>query len=392
MNEVRNMRSDRMVKAAVLVEPGRLEIREYPYPTLEPGAAILKVEMCGICGTDKHTFKGEIQQYGGSEISRKIPFPIVLGHEVVGIIAELPKDGEPIRDYYGEVLKEGDRVVLGANIVCGKCYYCRHGFPYYLCENMEDYGNSLGASRPPHLFGGWAEYMYILPGSNLYKVPEGLPPRIAVLTELATLTNSLDVAKQFSTVANEGFRFGDTVVVQGAGPAGLVHIVKARMLGAGDIIAIDVAQERLEAAKEFGADYVLNAKTTTVQERIDAVKGWTRGRGADVVIECVGIPQVIPEGLEMLRPGGMYIEPGNFVDMGEVPINPHRHICTKNVRIIGVGGDHAASYGPIMKLFLRYKSILPLEKLVSHIYPLDQVEQAVKKSMEPDSRKVVIAP
>lgn len=118
-------------------------------------------------------------------------------------------------------------------------------FEYYYCANLEDYGNSLSAAKPPHLFGGFADYVYALPGSYLFKVPEDLPVEMAVLTELMAVTNGLDKAKQFSAVDSEGFRFGDTVVVQGVGPLGLCHVIKARMLGAGNIMAIDRSQFRL---------------------------------------------------------------------------------------------------------------------------------------------------
>ena len=124
--------------------------------------------------------------------------------------------GGEVRDFDGEPLRVGDRVVPAANITCGHCYYCKGDFPYYMCEHLEDYGNSLSAVRPPHLFGGWSEYMYILPGTYLYRVPDDLPSHIAVLTEVMAVTAGLDKAKEFSS-PTEGLRFGDTVAIQGVG-------------------------------------------------------------------------------------------------------------------------------------------------------------------------------
>ena len=287
----------------------------------------------------------------------------------------------------------GDRVVVGANVACGRCYYCTHDFPYYLCENMVDYGNNMTAAAPPHLFGGWAEYMYIVPGSFLVRVPDDLPTDVAVLTEIMAVTVGLDRAKQMSAVPNESFLFDDSVVVLGAGPLGMCFVMKARMLGAGTIVAIDLSEYRLRMASALGADHTLNAQETSSAERLRAVRDLTGGRGADVVIECAGVPQVIPEALEMLRPGGLLVEAGNFSDLGDVPLNPHRHLCSKNVRILGVGGEEPASYGPSMRQMMRYLRHYPaLREFVSHRYSLDDARAAVEKSIAPDSMKVVIDP
>jgi len=303
------------VHAAVMLAPGHIEVQTFPLPDVQAGAVLVKMEMSGICGTDKHTFTGQTAQYVGTEHERTIPFPIIPGHENVGRIAQIGPSPRPLLDFYGLPLQEGDRVVIGANLVCGHCYYCRHGFEYYYCAHLEDYGNSLSAADPPHLFGGWADYLYALPGSYLFKVPKDLPSEIAVLTELMAVTTGLDKAKQFSAVDSEGFRFGDTVVVQGVGPLGLCHVMKARVLGAGDIIVIDRSSFRLNMAMELGADYALNLTETDQGERLEAVREMTNGRGADLVVECAGVPEAVPEGLALLRPGGFYIECGNFVDL-----------------------------------------------------------------------------
>src|SRR6266704_3249925 len=133
--------------------------------------------------------------------------------------------------------------------ICGTCYFCRHDFPYYFCENTTDYGNNLSARNPPHLFGGWSQYLYVLPGSFLVRVPDDLPSEIAVLTEIMAVTVGLDRAKQISAFPNESFRFDDTVVVLGVGPLGMCFVMKARMLGAGTIVAVDLSDYRLDFAK-----------------------------------------------------------------------------------------------------------------------------------------------
>ena len=375
------------VLAATLVEPGHYELREYPLPEPGPGCVLVKMEMSGICGTDKHTYQGFTTQYG----DRKLEFPIIQGHENVGTIAAIGGDSK-YTDFEGIPLKVGDRVVVAANVSCGNCYYCRHDFPYYCCENTTDYGNNLSAKYAPHLFGGWSQYMYIVPNSTLVKVPDDLPTEVAVLTEIFAVSVGLDRAKQMSAFPNESFRFDDTVVVFGVGPLGMCFLMKARILGAGTIIAVDLSDYRLNFAQRLGADHALNANKTTKAERLKFIKDLTHGRGADMVVECAGVPQAVPESLEMLRIGGLLVEAGNFSDLGEVPISPHRHICAKNARILGVGGEEPAAYGPSMRQMARYMKQYPLREFVTHRYKLSDVEAAVKKSVEAESMKVVLEP
>jgi threonine dehydrogenase-like Zn-dependent dehydrogenase len=375
------------VLAATLVKPGKYEIREYPLPEPAAGCVLIRMEMSGICGTDKHTFQGYTAQYGG----RQLEFPIIQGHENVGTIAAIGGDGK-YADFEGVALREGDRVVVGANVACGECYYCRHDFPYYCCEKTTDYGNNLSAKNPPHLFGGWSQYMYVVPGSFLVKVPDDLPSEVAVLTEIFAVSVGLDRAKQMSAFPNESFRFDDTVVVLGVGPLGMCFLMKARMLGAGTIIAVDKSEYRLTFAKRLGADFAVNVGTMSKEERQQMVKDLTHGRGADMVIECAGVPEAVPEALELLRVGGLLVEAGNFSDLGEVPISPHRHICAKNARILGVGGEEPAAYGPSMRQMARYMKNYPLREFVTHRFGLRDVDAAMKKSVEAESMKVVLEP
>jgi len=379
------------VLAATLVEPGRYELREYPLPEPAPECVLIKIEVSGICGTDKHTYQGYTGQYGGNGTPRQVPFPIIQGHENVGTIAAIGGDGRAV-DFEGIPLKVGDRVIVGPNVSCGTCYYCRHDFPYYCCENTVDYGNNISAKNPPHLFGGWSQYLYVVPGSFLVRVPDNLASEIAVLTEVMAVTVGLDRAKQISAFPNESFRFDDTVVVLGTGPLGMCFVMKARMLGAGTIIAVDLSEYRLEFARKLGADRVINASGSTTGERLSVIRDLTNGRGADVVVECAGVPEAVLEGLEMLRLGGLLVEAGNFSDMGEIRISPHRHLCAKNVRILGVGGDEPAAYGPSMRQMARFTRHYPLQEFVTHRFPLKDVELAMQKSMAADSMKVVIDP
>ncbi|PYT23301.1 MAG: hypothetical protein DMG57_32425 [Acidobacteria bacterium] len=213
-----------------------------------------------------------------------------------------------------------------------------------------------------------------------------------MLTEVMTVTVGLDRAKQMSAFPNEAFLFDDTVVVLGVGSLGMCFLMKARMLGAGTIIAVDLSDYKLNFAKRLGADHAIDAGKSTVAERLETIRDLTHGRGADMVIECAGVPQAIPEALDMLRLGGLLVEAGNFSDLGEISINPHRHLCSKSARILGVGGEEPAAYGPSMRQMVRYIRHYPLREFVSHRFPLREVETAVHKAIAQDSMKVVIEP
>ena len=380
------------VRSAVLTRPGRIEIREFDMPSLSAGGAIARVRLAGICGTDKHSFRGESVQYRGTKNEIDLPFPIIQGHENVIEIVDISPEGAKNLEFDGRVLKPGMRVTMCPDVTCGKCWYCKNMPSYPWCEKLVfSYGNMRSCEDGNHLYGGFSEYMYIEPGTRLYAVPDGLPDEVAVLTEIMCVAYSLDKAKEFNSFSLEGFNFDDTVVIQGVGPLGLAHLIKARMMGAGKIIVTDISPYRLEIARAFGADICLNAAKTTEQERIELVRQETDGRGADIVCECVGKPMVVPEGLKMLRKAGMYLETGNFVDCGSTPINIHE-ICANALRIVGMVNHTHNSYRQMMDMMLRSLDQFPWAKFVSHIFPLEQTAEAIYKSMQPDSMKVAIRP
>jgi threonine dehydrogenase-like Zn-dependent dehydrogenase len=380
------------IRAAVLTSPGNYEVQEFPTPNLKDGALLMEIEMSGICGTDKHTYLGETKQYAGTPAETDTPFPIIQGHENVGLISEItPKAAESL-EFYGKPLKVGDRITMCPDIVCGQCYECNHVMGYVWCQNSDCYGNSYTSATAPHLMGGWAEQMYIRPDTFVYKVPSGLSPRVAVLAELMACTASLDKLKEFSSYAIEGFNSGDTVVVIGSGPLGLLHIAKADMMGAGQIIATDLSEHRLAFAKRCGADVTLNVSQTSPEERIQQILELTGGRGADVVLHMANTPASFVEGIEMLKRGGMMLEMGNFADTGEVSMNIHRHVCSKNIRLIGLTNHPSTGYGPALDLLERYADRYPFEEFVSHEYALADVDAAMQMSMNPQSLKVVMNP
>ena len=371
------------VKAAVMKRPGVIALERFPLPEPERGAVVLDMSMSGICGTDKHTFRGDTLQYAGTPHERQIEYPLICGHENVGRIAAT---GGEVLDSEGRPLHAGDRVVPAANVSCGQCWYCQNGLPYYMCERLEDYGNSLNCARSPHLFGGWIECMYLLPGTKLFRVPEDLPDHVAVLTEPMAVTHGFERARRLNDT------FAETVVVYGVGPLGMCHVIKARLMGAGKLIAIDRFPTRLQRAAEFGADELLDATEAEPDELLARVKEQSGGRGADIVLDCSGVPETFVASLRMARVGGTVVEAGAFVDMGPVEVNPNADICSRNVAVLGIGGETAESYVPAMELLTRNLDRLPLERFVSHRLPLEEAERAVELAQRDEAMKVVLSP
>jgi threonine dehydrogenase-like Zn-dependent dehydrogenase len=369
-------------------EPGRIALRGSPVPEPEPGAVVIAIHLSGICGTDKHTFRGESRQYAGTKHEHDLDYPLICGHENVGTVTAV---GGEVLASDGSPLKVGDRVVPGANVPCGRCYYCANDFPYYFCQDLEDYGNSLNLSRPPGLFGGWSQYMYLLPGTPLFRVPDALPDEVAVITEVMAVTHGIDTALALLGLQG-GARSGFAVAVLGVGPLGLCHLVKSRMLDAGFVAASDILRGRLERAAAFGVDLALDAASTTADERVAAIRDATDGRGVDIALYCSGVPATFTEAFRVVRTGGVIVEAGAFVDMGPVLINPNSDICSRNVSVLGIGGEMATQYEPSMRLLVANLDRYPLRKIVSHILPLDRAREAVLLAQSGEAMQVALDP
>ena len=363
----------KLCRAAVLPAFEKpLEIREYPLPEKPPaGAALVRVEMAGICGTDVHLWHGQLP----------IPVPVILGHETVGRIASL---GEGLdRDWRGQPLAEGDRVTWASSVVCGECFYCRIKRQPTRCLKRKAYGISYCANDPPHLHGGYAEYILLRPGTAIFRLPDALPGEAVVGAGCALWTAIHGVERM-------GMDWGDVVVVQGAGPVGLAAVAVAREAGASRIIVIGGPAHRLERARQFGADALIDiAESGDRKQRVlDSTPG---GFGADVVIECVGHPAAVAEGLEYGRDGAKMLVLGQYGDAGPTPINPHL-ITRKQLQLHGSWGFEARHVLAALELLERAGDRYPFASAVTHRFPLDQANEALETTREWRSGKTVIVP
>src|SRR5262245_32855030 len=164
--------------------------------------------------------------------------------------------------------------------------------------------------------------MYLFPGKTNFRVPDDLPDHVAVLTEIMSVTHGVETAQSLLGLIG-GSRFAQSVAVLGVGPLGLCHLIKAKLLGAGRLIATDRFASRLNLAEAFGADLTLPVDATTAEERIARARAHTGGLGPDIVLDCSGFPETFVEAIRMVRVGGVVVEAGTFVDMGPVAINPN---------------------------------------------------------------------
>src|SRR5882724_6888346 len=331
-----------------------LALREFSLPTkFQPGAALVRTEMAGICGTDVHLWKGQLP----------ISLPVILGHETVGRLEQIGEGLE--RDWTGQPLKTGDRVTWTSSASCGQCYYCVEKGQPTRCPHRRAYGIGYRCDQPPHLLGGYAEFHYLRPGTNIFKLPDDLATEAVIGAGCALIT-------AIHGVERTGISWRDTVVVQGAGPVGIAALAVAKSAGAGLVIVVGGPKHRLEMAKRFGADHTIDLETLPEPAaRLDAVRKLTSGYGADAVLECVGNPTAVVEGMEMCRDGGKYLVLGHYCDAGTVSFNPHV-ITRKQLQVFGSWSSEPRHLKSAIEFLRRHRREFPFESMVSNRFSLEQ--------------------
>jgi len=350
-----------------------LEIRSYPLPSeIEPGAALIKVEMAGICGTDVHLWKGQLP----------IPRPIIMGHETVGKVVRLGAD--LATDWTSAAINAGDRVTWSAGRSCGRCRNCSVLRQPTRCINRNAYGISFGSDEPPHFSGGYAEYIYLRPGTAIFKLGDVSPETIiGAGCALVTAIHGLERAR---------VNWGDKVVIQGSGPVGLSALAIAKSSGAAGVTVVGGPSERLKVARDFGADHTIDIeKFADPADRLEQVMRFTDGCGADMVVECVGAPAVVAEGFEMCRDGGKYLVLGHYGDAGPTPINPHV-ITRKQLTVFGSWGSEPRHMAAAIEFLKAQGDRFPFERLVSHRFTLERAFEALQTTATWSSCKSVIVP
>jgi L-iditol 2-dehydrogenase len=362
-----------MIRAAVIPRPNvAVEMRELPEPDLEPGAALLKTELCEVCGTDVHLQQGRLAE---------TPYPLIPGHAAVGTLEKIR--GE-VADHDGRPFSEGERVTfLDVHATCGRCYFCSVAKASTRCPHRKVYGITYGLEDG--IMGGWSEKVHLRPGVRIARLPRGVTPE-------ALMGGGCGLFTALHAVDRADIRLAQSVLVQGTGPVGLSCVALARLSGAGAIIAIGAPEERLRAARRMGADLTLDVETTSPDERREAVLGMTEGRGVDTGIEASGAPVAVPEGMRLTRDNGVYVLVGQYTDHGSVEINPHLDVNKKHLDVRGVWGIDFSHVYRALRILQRENPRYHWERTITGRYTLDQANDALCTIAERRHVKAVITP
>lgn len=359
-------------RVAMLTALENYEIKEFPIPEVGEGDILVKVEGCGICGTDAHEFKRD-------------PFgliPLVLGHEGTG---EIVRIGSKVKtDSAGKPLKLGDKVVTSM------IFKDNPDITMFDLNKQNVGGADVYGLLPDddiHFNGWFSDYILIREGSSVFNVSElDLKSRI-LIEPCAVLIHAVERAKMTGIL-----RFNSRVAVQGCGPIGLICIAVLRTMGIENIVAIDGEQKRLEFARRMGADSSVNFRDYEgIEALAQAVEEAGDGHLADFAFQCTGSPAAHSNIYKFIRSGGGLCELGFFINGGNATINPHFDLCAKEITLVGSWVYTLRDYATTIDFLKRAKGIgLPLDELVTHEYPLEQINEAHQTNLKMEGLKIAI--
>ena len=346
------------VKAAVKTGPSQIEIQEFPMPEIADDSALMKMEVAGICGTDVKMYKEPLRDG-----------PVIMGHENIGYIAKAGREFTRRKGF-----KEGDLVFVEHYVACFKCEWCHRG-EYRHCENTDWRSNPDGrrygyttSNNPPHLWGGFAEYVYLPWNAVVHKVPDGVTPELAGL--VTPMANGIEWS-----LFDGGVGYDSVVLIQGPGQQGLSQTVICKQAGAALIIVTGTSKDaaRMDVAKLLGADYVIDVQKEDPLARIMEITG---GKGVDVVLDCTAGAGTFPVmlGIEaMKRKGGTMVVQG---EMGDFPNFPIGKMTVKFITLKSARGHSYRACEYALKQLASKR--FPLEKVTTHKFALKDVDLAIR--------------
>ena len=360
-------------RVAMLTKLGHFDVNEYKLPEIGDDDILVKVEGCGVCGTDAHEFKRD-------------PFgliPVALGHEGTGEIVKMGKNVK--KDSAGKPLNIGDKVVT--------CMIFKDNPDITMFDlNKQNVGGAdvyglLPDDENNHFQGWFADYLVVKGGSTIFNVSDlDLDSRI-LIEPCAVLVHAVERAKTTGIL-----RFNSRVAVQGCGPIGLICIAVLRTMGIENIVAIDGEDKRLSFAMEMGATKTVNFKNYKgVEELTGAVSDAFGGYLADFAFQCTGSPVAHSNIYKFIRNGGGLCELGFFINGGDATINPHFDICSKEITTVGSWVYTLRDYATTFDFLKRAKGIgLPMSKLITHKFPLEQINEALETNLKMEGLKIAI--
>lgn len=362
-SQVKNQEIPEMMKAVVAYAPKDYRYEEIATPTLENDEEIIiKLEACGICAGDVKAFEGAPSFWGDENQPAYIKAPMVPGHEFIGrIVAK----GDAVTDF-----EIGDRVISEQIVPCWDCRFCKRG-EYWMCQKHDLYGFQNNVN------GGMAEYMKFTKEAINYKVPEDLPLEKAILIE--------PYACSLHAVQRAQVQLGDVVVLSGAGTLGLGMIGALKKSGPSKLVVLDMKEDRLELAKKFGADVVLNPGEVDV---VKEIQDMTEGYGCDVYIEATGHPSSVEQGLHAIRKLGRFVEFSVFAE----PVTVDWSIIGDR-KELDVLGSHLGPYCYPLVIEGIANGDFPTEGVVTHELGLEDFEEGFELMAKGDkSLKIILKP
>lgn len=359
-------------RVAMLTGIEKFELKAFPIPEVGDDDILVKVEGCGVCGTDAHEYKRD-------------PFgliPVVLGHEGTGEIVKIGKN--VTHDSAGKSLKVGDKVVT--------CMIFKDNPDVTMFDlNKQNVGGAdvygLLPEDDVHFNGWFSDYIFIRKGSTVFNVSDlDLDSRI-LIEPCAVLVHAVERAKTTGIL-----RFNSRVVVQGCGPIGLICIAVLRTMGVEHITAVDGNEKRLAYALKMGADKTVNF---TEHKGIEALAGAVEqsfdGHLADFAFQCTGSPVAHANIYKFIRNGGGLCELGFFINGGDATINPHFDICSKEITTVGSWVYTLRDYATTFDFLKRANAIgLPMKDLITHKFPLEQINDAFVTNVKMEGLKIAV--
>jgi L-iditol 2-dehydrogenase len=309
----------RRVLAALISGPkAPVELREVPVPDLEPDSALLRVELSEVCGTDVHLRDGRLEG---------VPYPLIPGHVSVGRLESIRGR---MADIDGRPFAEGDRVTfLDVHRTCHACWYCLVAKATTRCPSRKVYGITYGLADG--LAGGWAEAIYLRPGTRCIRLDGVEPERF--------MAGGCSLPTALHAVERGRVAVGDIVLILGSGPVGLSAIGTALLQGAGQALCIGAPDGRLEAARAAGAADAVHFERHDERALLDWVLERTGGRGADVTIEATGAPHAVVQAMRLTRDAGRVVVAGQYTDGGDATFNPHADLNRRHLEVLGCWGS-----------------------------------------------------
>lgn len=357
-------------RVSMLTAKGKLEVKSFEIPTISDDEVLVKVEGCGVCGTDVHEFKND-------------PFgliPVVLGHEGTGEIVKIGKN--ITTDMLGQCLNVGDKIVTSVTLMAEDEFTTLKPQKANLSDHMAVYG--LLTEDQYHFNGWFGDYIILRKNSSIFKVNDMTLKERLLIEPAAVTIHAVERAKTTGLL-----KFDTQVIVQGCGPIGLMLLSVLRTMGIENITAVDGDAKRLAKAKELGAKNIFSFKDyPKFNDMLEAIKAVTFG-GADFAFQCTGVPAAASSLYKMVRRGGGLCEVGFFVDNGDATINPHFDICQKEITVVGSWVYTFADYKTTLDFIRRAKGIgLPIESLITHEFSLEQLDEAMQVNMRLEGIKV----